>query len=111
MRWKSFDFYMQLRPDGTMGFGRAPDKWEYEWSSHDFAFERTHFSITDTGFSAFETEVELGGDVSCTGYSRAPDAIYEIQLLGNGNLKFVSAQDGCQWRREVLAFAEWEPVP
>jgi hypothetical protein len=111
MRYQHFDFYMQLRPDGTMGFGRSPDKWEHEWSSHDFGFEGTHFSITETAFSAFETEVELGGDISCTGYSQAPDAVYEIQLLGNGNLKFVSAQDRCQWRREVLAFAEWAPVP
>jgi hypothetical protein len=108
MRWKGFDFYMQLRPDGTMGLARAPDKWEYELSSHDFAFGGTHFSIAETSFAGFETAVE---DFSCTGGSRAPDAVYEIQLLGNGNLKFVSAQDGCQWRREVLALAEWKPVP
>lgn len=49
-------------------------------------------------------------DRSCTGATGAPTGVYEVQLPANGNLKFVSAQDGCQNRREILSLAEWEPV-
>ncbi len=39
-----------------------------------------------------------------------PDAIYEIHLLENGNLKFVAIDDTCSLRSGVLS-AEFASVP
>jgi hypothetical protein len=108
-RWrKAFpEIYMQFRADGTMGFSTVADKWDYEWMSLECAFEGTRLSVSET---AFHFRSEEATDTSCTGRSGAPSGVYEIQLLANGNLKFVNAQDNCEWRREILALAEWEPV-
>ncbi len=102
------EIYMQFRADGTMGFSRVPDKWDYEWMGVDFAFEGSRLSITET---AWRWRPDTADDYSCTGGSGAPSGDYEIQLLANGNLKFVNAQDNCHFRREILTLAEWEPVP
>jgi len=100
------EMYMQVRADGTMGFSQAADT-DYEWMSLDFAFEGTGFSITETGFRGFGGEAH---DMSCTGGSGAPSGVYEVQLLANGNLEFVNAQDACQMRRETFTGTEWAPV-
>lgn len=76
--------------------------------SLEFAFEGTQFSVTETAYRAYGEET---ADYSCTTGLGAPDGAYEIQLLANGNLKFVGAQDACDWRSELLTLAEWEPVP
>ena len=39
-----------------------------------------------------------------------PDAIYEIDVLENGNLQFVAIEDPCGLRSGIFS-AEWEPVP
>ncbi len=39
-----------------------------------------------------------------------PDAIYEIQLLENGNLKFVAIEEPCGIRSGTLP-TEWAPIP
>ena len=101
--------YMQLRADGTGGVSRAPDKWDYEFMSLEFTFEGAEFSVSETAYRGFGED--YGRDMSCTTGYGAPDAVYEIQQLANGNLKFVNAQDECVWRRQLLADAEWEPVP
>ncbi|NIN65991.1 MAG: hypothetical protein GTO63_15125, partial [Anaerolineae bacterium] len=100
--------YMQFRADGTMGLSRVADKWDYEWMGVDIAFEGSRLSVTETLWRAWTEEAQ---DYSCTGGSGAPSGEYEIQVLANGNLKFVNARDNCQFRREILTLAEWEPVP
>jgi hypothetical protein len=102
------EIYMQFRADGTMGFSRVPDKWDYEWMSLECAFEGTRFSVSET---AFRWRTEEAQDYSCGPGRGAPTGVYEIQVLANGNLKFVNAQDNCEMRREVFTLAEWEPVP
>jgi hypothetical protein len=100
--------YFGLRADGTMGFSGVPDKWDYEWMTLEFDFEGTRFSVTETAFRGWgETE----RDESCATGIGAPSGVYEMQLLANGNLKFVNAQDNCYWRSEMFTEAEWEPVP
>ncbi len=103
------NIHIKLEADGTMAFGMSPDKWDYEWMSLEFTFEGTQFSVSETAYRGYGELSER--DLSCTSGFGAPDAVYEIQQLANGNLKFVDAQDGCLWRRQLLADAEWEPVP
>jgi hypothetical protein len=98
--------YMQLRADGTMGFAAAPDS-DYEWATLECDFEGTRFSVTETAFRGWE---EYRGDVSCAVGIGVPSGVYEMQLLANGNLKFVNAQDNCYWRNKLFTEAEWEPV-
>jgi hypothetical protein len=100
------EMYMQVRADGTMGFSQAADT-DYEWMSLDFAFEGAGFSVTETAFRGFGSQAQ---DWSCTGGSGAPSGVYEVQLLANGNLEFVNAQDACQIRRDTFTGTEWEPV-
>jgi hypothetical protein len=101
--------YMGLRADGTMGFAAVPDKWDYEWATSEFDFEGTRFSVTETAFRGWGEE--WGRDESCATGLGAPSGVYEMQLLANGNLKFVNAQDDCYWRSEMFTEAEWEAVP
>jgi hypothetical protein len=100
--------YMRLRADGTMGFSPAPDS-DYEWATLDFAFEGTRLSVTETAFRGWG-QMALEYDVSCATGLGAPSGAYEMELLANGNLKFVNPEDGCKWRREMLTLAEWAPV-
>jgi hypothetical protein len=102
------ELYMQFRADGTIAFSLAADKWDYEWMSLDSTFEGTRLSVTETAFEAGKREGLP--DYSCAAAEGAPSGVYEIQLLANGILKFVDAQDNCQWRREILTLAEWKPV-
>lgn len=101
------EMYMQVRADGTMGFSRVPDS-DYQWMSLDFAFQGTRFSVTETAFMGFVSNQPQ--EMSCTGGSGAPSGVYEIQMLANGNLEFVNAQDACQIRRETFTGTEWAPV-
>lgn len=66
-------------------------------------FEGKRFFIT-------ETASEVGMGEICV-----PTGIYEIQLLEDGNLKFVAIEDECEKRRNALQGAaginvEWRPV-
>jgi hypothetical protein len=98
--------YFGLRADGTMGFSAVPDKWDYEWMTLEFDFEGTRFSVTETAFRGRGRH-----QYSCATGIGAPSGVYEMQLLANGNLKFVNAQDNCYWRSEMFTESEWEPVP
>jgi hypothetical protein len=40
-----------------------------------------------------------------------PEAIYEIHLLENDNLRFVEIEDTCEIRSSFFLLAEWAPVP
>ena len=100
--WKSGGWvvgYMQCEADGTMDLGRAPDKWDYAVCSYAVAFEGTQVSVTETDCPGFQ----------CTGRGE-PAAVYQVQLLANGNLRFVVVEDGCPVRRNMLTLEEWEPV-
>ncbi len=103
------EIYMRFTGDRTIGFAPVPDKWDYEWLTLECAFEGTRLSINEAALRGFAAEWETQ-DYSCTGGYGAPSGAYEVQLLANGNLKFVNAQDNCTWRREILSLAEWEPV-
>jgi hypothetical protein len=98
--------YMQMKADGTMGFGVAPDKWDYAFERCEFTFDGTECSVTETASTTLWDDLS---DWSCVGTGH-PSGVYEVQLLTNGNLKFVNAQDGCGMRKEILTIAEWEPV-
>ena len=97
-------WYVQLNLDGTMAMSPVPDKWDQPIASYEFGFEGSQFSLEQTHGRQF-----AGERVSCLdlGY---PTAVYEVQLLSNGNLKFAQAQDPCLDRRQILADAQWEPV-
>ena len=101
------NMHVNLEADGTMAFGMSPDKWEYELCSEEFAFEGTQFKVTETTCPGLMGS--SSGDESCAGQGTL-SGVYEVQLLANGNLKFIDAGDTCQNRRQILTLAEWEPV-
>jgi len=96
--------YIQLNLDGTMALSPVPDKWSQPIASYEFAFEGSRFSLEQTHGRQMYGERE-----SCLdqGY---PTAVYEIQLLSNGNLQFAKPQDRCSDRRQILADEHWEPI-
>jgi hypothetical protein len=97
-------WYVQLNLDGTMAMSPVPDKWDQPIASYEFGFEGSQFSLEQTHGRQF------GGERASCLDLEYPTAVYEVQLLSNGNLKFVQAQDPCPDRRGILADAEWAPV-
>jgi len=73
-----------------------------DFSIGKFRFEETRLFLTDRP----DTECSFVGFEA---------GIYEVELLENGNLKFVVIEDECLTRINYLAGrlveAEWEPVP
>lgn len=103
-------WFLKLEADGTMAFGERPDQWDYEACSEEFAFEGTQCRVTETACNRFQGQVgDKRFDYSCVGLE-APSGVYEVQLLANGNLKFIDAGDNCQYRREILSLSDWELV-
>ena len=104
-------WFLKLEADGTMAFGESPDQWDYEACSEEFAFEGTQCKVTETACPRFQGEIgeDKRFDYSCA-YLEAPSGVYEVQLLANGNLKFIDAGDNCQYRREILSLSDWELV-
>ncbi len=103
--WSYKNMYMKVTADGSMGFAVVPDKWDYTLVDQECAFEGTRVSITETSFN-----IDYAAAWSCV-YLGVPTGVYEVQLLANGNLKFLNVEgDRCQYRREVLTLAEWKPV-
>ncbi len=104
-------WFLKVEADGTMAFGESPDQWDYEACSEEFAFEGTQFSVTETACNRFQGEIgeDKRFDYSCVGLE-APSGVYEVQLLANGNLKFIDAGDNCQYRRDILTLSDWELV-
>jgi hypothetical protein len=103
-------WWLKLEADGTMDFGESPERWDYPSCSEEFAFEGTQFTVTETLCPRLEGALgDKRFDYTCVGLE-APSGVYEVQLLANGNLKFVDAGDDCEYRREILSMAEWQPV-
>lgn len=104
----SGDSYIQFKEDGTFGFAMmAPDRVEDDPKVEaEFWVEGTQLHYRLTAERQVSEDPRLCID-------RFPTAIYQVQLLENGNLKFVQVEhDGCDWRRDLLTYGgtEWEPV-
>ena len=90
-------YFFHIFEDGT-----------YHGSSNPDLVEDRPSEITETRFEGtniFVTEIK-GPECDDN-----PDAIYEIHLLENGNLQFVTIEDTCAFRSSALTRAEWTPVP
>jgi hypothetical protein len=87
--------YLHILEDGTMHFS----------SNRDLVKDRPEI-IDETRFEG--TKVFLK---TTKGTCDDPEAIYEIHLLENGNLKFVAIEDSCAPRSSSFLTAEWAPVP
>ena len=89
---------IQFNEDGTMRRRTA----EQTPADAEFRFEGTRLFLTEIP----------GQGCSLIG---AQIGIYELELLENGNLKFMAIEDECLSRLNFLAgrliTAEWEPVP
>ncbi len=98
--WQSTvaDAVVQLNEDGTAR-SLGP---EGDFPIGKFRFEGTRLFFTD----------RPNTDCSFLGFETG---IYEVELLENGNLKFIVIEDECLIRINYLAGrlveAEWEPVP
>ncbi len=58
----------------------------------------------------FEGTTVFLHEIESAGCDDDPDAIYEIDVLENGNLQFAAIEDPCAGRSTTFQ-AEWEPVP
>ncbi len=91
--------YVQFSEDGTVNWSTNPDLIEDSPNGvMETRFEGTKIFTTPVGASAFPCGV-------------FPEAIYEIHLLENGNLQFVTIEDLCAHRSRDLSETEWAPVP
>jgi hypothetical protein len=88
-------FYLQFFEDGTLHGSSNRDLVQ----DRPQASQETRFE----GTKMFVKQIKGGCDDD-------PDAIYEIQLLENGNLKFVAIEEPCGIRSGTLD-AEWAPIP
>jgi hypothetical protein len=103
-------WYLKVKPDETMALGETPDQWDYEACSEELAFEGTQLKVTETACNRFQGLAgEKKWNFSCA-YLEALSGVYEVQLLANGNLKFIDAGDDCQYRRDILSSSDWELV-
>ena len=89
--------YLQFFEDGTL----------HGSVNRDLVQDRPQ-GITETRFEG--TKVFVKEIKGYCGDDPTPDAIYEIQLLENGNLKWVAIEEPCGFRSGVLE-AEWAPIP
>ena len=88
--------YLQFFEDGTWRASSNRDLVEDSpMEIMEARFEGTKVFVTETKGRCDEDDA---------------DAIYEIQLLENGNLKLVAIEDACADRSGVYQ-AEWAPVP
>jgi len=98
---EGWDMYLQITADGKAAFTRSPEVSGFASAGGEFSFEGTQWHFTLTTFTQ-----ELGRRCHQMGED---SAIYQIQLLENGNLKFVEVDEACPGRRSTLA-TQWEPV-
>ncbi len=84
------EHFLQFKEDGTYGIAHAPEELELDHvPGHvgEFWFEGTQLFIKRTGYTV------------CIGVT----GIYEIELLANGNLRFVEVEDVCDARNHFRA--------
>ncbi len=97
--------FMQIEADGDWSVAVDLDDLEDgPRITSEVRFEGTQFFITDIA-----NDFGVGEICANTG-------IYEVQLLADGNLKFVAIEDECEVRSNALQGAEgidveWKPVP
>ena len=97
--------YQFLGPGGPFFFHFFEDGTYHGSSNQDLVVYRPQ-QITETRFEAMTVFLnEMKGVCDDN-----PDAIYEIHLLENGNLKFVAIEDTCAFRSSFYQ-AELAPVP
>ena len=89
-------FYLHILEDGTLHLSSNRDLVE----DRPEIIEETRFE----GTKVFLNEIKGTCDDD-------PEAIYEIHLLENGNLKFVVIEDTCLDRSSPNAVDEYAPVP
>ncbi len=91
---------IQFNEDGTWGIEFSGD---HVHGPDEFRFEGTRLILI---------ELRTTGDCFNAG---APNSIYEVELLENGNLKFTTIEDDCPTRVTLFVGAlierEWETVP
>ncbi len=81
------EHFLQFKGDGTYGIAHAPEELELDRvPGHvgEFWFEGAQLFIKRT--ANFEP-----GDAVCVGLT----GIYEVELIANGNLKFIEVEDEC----------------
>jgi len=91
--------YRKFMPDGT--FWAATQDWKLAKNPDvvcTYEFEGTTLRIV---------EVKVVGVTSC---GTAKEALCQVQLLPNGNIRFVPLIDACTGRRESMSL-EHKPVP
>ena len=92
-------FYLHILEDGTLHLS----------SNRDLVEDRPEI-IEETRFEGTKVFLKNTKGV-CVDEDAIADAIYEIQLLENGNLKFVAIEDTCGGRSGGLQIGEYAPVP
>ena len=81
------EHFLQFKEDGTYRIAHAPEELELlRVPGHvgEFWFEGTQLFIK-------RTENDVPGNAVCIGLT----GIYEVELLANGNLRFVEVEDEC----------------
>ena len=92
-------FYLHILEDGTV----------HGSSNRDLVEDRPQI-IDETRFEGTKVFLnEIKG--TCVDEDAIADAIYEVHLLENGNLKFVVIEDTCLDRSSPNAVDEYAPVP
>lgn len=105
--YRAAEVYIEFKEDGTYHIASAPEELE----SHPLNEGEVWFE----GAQLYWKDVDaVGGWRVCLGRDREI-GIYEVQLVANGNLKFVNVEDKCGGRVGVLVEwfkkpTEWEPV-
>ncbi len=89
--------YLQFSEDGTLNVS----------SSRDLVVDRP-MGVMETRFEGTKMFLKEIGSGIC---GDNPEAIYEIHLLENGNLQFVTIEDKCLHRSGDNFETEWAPVP
>ena len=99
--------YQFIGPGGPFFFHFFEDG-TYHGSSNPDLVEDRPSEIVETRFEGTKMFLNAikGGECDDN-----PDAIYEIHLLENGNLQFVTIEDTCAFRSSVLNNSEWAAVP
>ena len=92
-------FYLHILEDGTLHLS----------SNRDLVEDRPEI-ISETRFEGTKVFLKDTKGV-CVDEDAIADAIYEIHLLENDNLKFVVIEDTCLLRSGGIQGVDWVPVP
>ncbi len=96
-------------PKGFIQFFEDETFWHFS-SNRDLVEDRPT-EIMEARFEGTTVFVKNSKGICVDIDAIAGEAIYEIQLLENGNLKLVAIEDACAQRSGMYQQAEWAPVP